>query len=229
MGVSTAQSPPGVARNRGTRPSMPASSAGRPRERGEATTRVVAASLLGRTYVSWSHTRKSTATTRKKQAELGRRRSSMSWTREVHAAGCERRGGLDAPVEGAGGGGFAAPGSRVSTHGLRKVSQIIRADVVGPPRTQRPIHLQASRRNGETTGGEELEMMSGSRRTDTLISASEREIRRDGIMVVDNDHTYLIAEEADGEEDLPIHAPLRSILARGKRRTTTPPRRDGRY
>ncbi|GBG90163.1 hypothetical protein CBR_g50257 [Chara braunii] len=157
MGVGATQSPPSVVRDRGRRPSAPTSAAGRPRERREATTRVVA-SLLGRTDVLWSNTRRSTTATRKRQPGLGRRRTSTSSTREVHAAGFEHRGGLGADVGDADERGFAAPGARVSTHGWREVSQILGADVLGPPRTQRPIPRRASHREGETTGGEGLEM-----------------------------------------------------------------------
>ncbi|GBG74940.1 hypothetical protein CBR_g19454 [Chara braunii] len=72
MGVSVAQSPPSVARDRRTRSPAPTSAAGRQRERGDATTRDVGASLLGRTDVPWSYTRKSTTASRKKQPRLGR-------------------------------------------------------------------------------------------------------------------------------------------------------------
>ncbi|GBG93271.1 hypothetical protein CBR_g62612 [Chara braunii] len=172
MGVGAAQSPPSVARDRGTRPSAPTSVAGGPRECGQATAQAVA-SLLGRNHIPWGDTRRSTVGTRKRQPGLGRRRSSTSSTREVHVAGFEHRGGLGAKVEGAGGRGSAAPGARVSTHGLREVSQILGADVLGPPRTQRPLLRRASCLDGETTGGEGLEMMRGRRRTDTILGFAE--------------------------------------------------------
>uniref|UniRef100_A0A388L4T3 DUF659 domain-containing protein n=1 Tax=Chara braunii TaxID=69332 RepID=A0A388L4T3_CHABU len=177
MGVGAAQSPPSVARDRGTRPTTPTSAAGRPRERGQATAGAVA-SLLGRTDIPWSDTRRSTAGTRKRKPGLGRRRSSTSSMREVHAAGFEHRGGSGAEVECAGGRGSAAPGARVSTHGLREVSHNLGADVLGPPRTQRPLPRRASRLDGETEG---LEMMRGRRRTDTLLAASQREMILDGV------------------------------------------------
>ncbi|GBG76040.1 hypothetical protein CBR_g21280 [Chara braunii] len=209
MGVGAAQSPPSVAQDRGARPSAPTSAAGRPRERGQATAGAMA-SLLGRTDIPWSNTRRSTSSTRKRQPGLERQCSSTSSTREVHAAWLEHRGGSGAEVEGAGGRGSAVPGARVSTHELREVSQILRADVLGPPRTQRPIPRRASRVDGETTGGEGLEMMRGRRRTDTLLAASQREMRLDGVTVVDDDQTDVAAEDADGEEDLSIHAARRT-------------------
>ncbi|GBG77300.1 hypothetical protein CBR_g23629 [Chara braunii] len=132
MGVGAAQSPPSVARDRGARPSAPTSAAGRPRERGQATAGDVA-SLLGRTDIPWSNTRRSTASTKKRQPGLGRRRSSTSSTREVHAVVFEHRGGSGAEVDGAGRRGSAALGARVSTHGLREISQILEADVLRPP------------------------------------------------------------------------------------------------
>ncbi|GBG77297.1 hypothetical protein CBR_g23626 [Chara braunii] len=216
MGVSPTQSPPSVARDRGARLSAPTSAAGRPRKRGQATVGALA-SLLGRTDIPWSNTRRSTAATTKRQPGLGRRRSSTSSAREVHAAGFEHRGGSGADVEGAGGRGSTAPGARVSTHGLREVSQILGADVLGPPRTQRPIPRRASHLEGETTGGEGLEMMRGRRRMDTLLEASRREMRRDGITVVDDDQNDIAAEEADGEEDLSIHEARQTSLERGER------------
>ncbi|GBG69680.1 hypothetical protein CBR_g4510 [Chara braunii] len=228
LGVGAAQSPPSVARDHGTRPSAPTSAVGRPRERGQATAGAVA-SLLGRTDIPWSNTRRSTAGTRKRQPGLGRRHSSTSSTREVHAAGFEHRGGSGAEVEGAGGRGSAVPGARVSTHGLREVSQILGADVLGPPRTQRPLPRRASRLDGETTGSEGLEMMRGRCRTDTLLAASQREMRLDGVTVVDDDHTDAAAEEADREEDLSIHEARLATLERGERRGTSPRTRPGRH
>ncbi|GBG81464.1 hypothetical protein CBR_g32454 [Chara braunii] len=171
MGVGAAQSPPSVARDRGTQPSAANSATGRPRERRQATT-WVDASLLGHTDVPWSNTRRSTTATRKRQPGLGRRHSSTSLTREVHAAGFDHRGGSGVDAEGAGGHGSAAPGAQVSTHGLGEVSQILGADVLGPPRTQRPIPRRALHRDGETTEGERLEMTQGRRRMDTLISVA---------------------------------------------------------
>ncbi|GBG70837.1 hypothetical protein CBR_g8137 [Chara braunii] len=205
---------------------QPRGTAGRPRERGQATAGAVA-SLLGCTYIPWSNTRRSTAGTRKRQPGLGRRRSSTSSTREVHAVGFEHRGGSGAEVEGAGGRGSATPGARVSTHGLREVSQILGADVLGPPRTQRPLPRRASRLDGETTGGEGLEMMRGRHRTDTLLAASQRQMRLGGVTVVGDDHTDVAAEGADGEEDLSIHEARRATLERGERRSTSPPTRAG--
>ncbi|GBG66353.1 hypothetical protein CBR_g60004 [Chara braunii] len=171
--------------------------------------------------------RRSTTATRKRQPGLGRRRSSTSSTREVHAAGFEHRGGLGADVEVVGGRGSAAPGARVSTHRLREVSQILGADVLGPPRTQRPIPRRASHLEGETTGGEGLEMMRGRRRTDTLLAALQREMRRDGVTVVDDDQTDVAAKEADGEEDMSIQEARRTSLERGERWTTSPTTRAG--
>ncbi|GBG80819.1 hypothetical protein CBR_g31375 [Chara braunii] len=100
------------------------------------------------------------------------------------------------------------PGARVSTHGLREVSHILGADVLdvlGPPRTQRSLPRRASRLDGETTGSEGLEMMRGRRRTDNLLATSQREMRLDGVTVVDDNDTDVAAEEADGEEDVSIH------------------------
>ncbi|GBG90961.1 hypothetical protein CBR_g51565 [Chara braunii] len=149
--------------------------------------------------------RRSAAATRKRQPGLGRRCSFTSLTREVHVVGFEHRGGLGVDIGDASGRGSAvrpAPGARVSTHGLREVSEILETYVLGPPRTQRPIPRRASHWEGETTGGEGLEMTRGRRRMDTLISASRREIRRDGVTVVDDDRTDADAEEVDREDDL---------------------------